>query len=205
MRIWTIQNEAAWAYLEEHGCLQASRQHQSDYWPKAYEWIREQLIARVGPPLAPDAAPLWGWYQWNGTARKRPDLRSVRHNYNPPGRYVLIECVLPDEAVMLSDYEAWHIILNDGYVGVTERDCNAHYAALERCSARPDKREAERLWRRQYESWTRVIDMEVLKAPYYHAMKNKPIQACFWRLKRDQIRSAKPFLSAGRLPHSAGA
>ena len=120
MRIWTIQTEAAWENFKERGVLRAGRAHQSKNWPEAYAWIEEQLIRRVGPPPARNIAPLWGWYHWAGAAKKRPDLRAVRFHYGPPGRYVLIECELPAQAVMLSDFQAWHIILNEGYVGLDE-------------------------------------------------------------------------------------
>ena len=36
MQIWTIQNEAAWAYLRENGHLRASREHQAEEWLDAY-------------------------------------------------------------------------------------------------------------------------------------------------------------------------
>jgi len=49
-------------------------------------------------------------------------LRAVRHNWKPPGEYVLLECELPDAAVMLSDFDAWHIILNNQYVSISDED-----------------------------------------------------------------------------------
>jgi hypothetical protein len=204
MRIWTIQDEAAWAYLNEHGSLQASRKHQSDDWPDAYEWMREQLIARVGPPPSPDAAPLWGWRQWAGEAKPRPDLRAVRHYWNPPGRYVLIECELPDDAVVLSDFDAWHIALNDSYLGLSVEEEDAYRAARKRYDEQPSDELAAQLRQSFYRSWERVIDMDALTEPDWHPMEKKSIQACFWRLERDQVRSFR-FFATVRTPAQTGA
>ncbi|MEJ2375536.1 MAG: DUF3841 domain-containing protein [Pseudolabrys sp.] len=198
MRIWTIQNEAAWVFLQEGGCLLAKPHHQSDNWPEAYDWMRHQMIARIGPPPSPDAAPLWGWYHWLGEARKRPDLRAVRHYWNPPGRYVLLECELPDESVVLSDFDAWHIILNDSYLGVSDEEEEAYRATRAQYETQPSEELAEQLRHSFYKSWERVIDLEALTEPDWHAMEKKSIQACFWKLDLDQVKSIKLFTSEDR-------
>ena len=195
MRIWTIQTAAAWHYLNEHGCLQATYQHQSGDWPKAYDWICHQLTERVGPPPLPKSVPLWGWYQWAGEKQRRPDLRTVRHYWKPPGQYVLMECELPDAAVMLSDFHAWHSILNNQYVGISDEDAEAYFATRKQYDVMPSEGLAEHLRTTFYESWERVIDMDVLTEPDWHAMKEKSIQACFWQLDLDQVKSVRPFTS----------
>jgi len=198
MQIWTIQNEAAWAYLRETGQLHASREHQAEEWPEAYEWIRSQLIRRVGPPPTNDAVPLWGWYQWQGRARMRPDLRTLRHHWGSAGNtYVLIECELPDDRVMLSDFEAWHVILNGRYLSPTDEEEAAYLADRKRYDQQPSEALAENLRQRYYGSWERVIDIEALTEPDWHAMDNKSIQACFWEVRKEQVRYIKPFVTTG--------
>ena len=126
----------------------------------------------------------------------RPDLRSIRRGWGQSGRHVLIECELPDEAVMLSDFDAWHIILNNSYVGISDEDENAYRAAREQYDLQPSEELAEQLGQSIYKSWERIIDMEALTEPNWHAMDKKSIQACFWRLERNQVRSARFFNSA---------
>lgn len=200
MRIWTIQNEAAWEFLNERGYLEASRQHQSDGRPEACEWMREQLVMRVGPPPSPDAVPLWGWRQWAGEAKPRPDLRSVRRHWNPPGRYVLIECDLPGDAVVLSDFDAWHIALNNQYLGVSDEEEADYLAARKRYDEQPTEELATQLRESFYKSWERIIDMGVLTEPDWHRMERKAIQACFWTLRLEHVRSVKPFTSVSARP-----
>lgn len=180
-----------------HGVLRATRAHQDDSWPEAYAWIERQLIKRVGPPPQEDAAPLWGWFQCHDASRKRPDLRAVRHWYQP-AEYVLIECELPEEGVMLSDYEAWHIILNGGYVRINEEDENEYRELRRQCDQTPSDSLGDKLRRRFYSSWDRVIDMEELTEDDWVPMEKRSIQACFWELRQEQIDSVKHFRAVPR-------
>jgi len=122
MRIWSIQSREAWEHLNAHGHLEASKRHSTSSWPHAYDWMREQLTERVGEPSHSDAMPLWGWYQWAGVAKKCPDLRFVRHHWGPEGNHVLIECELPNDQVLLSDHDAWHVIIGNGFLSLTEQE-----------------------------------------------------------------------------------
>jgi len=158
--------------------------------------MRDQLTKRIGAPPHPEAAPLWGWYQWEDEARMRPDLRAVRHHWKPPGEYVLLECELPDEAVVLSDFDAWNIILNNRYVGISDEDEDAYAAVRRKYDLRPSEELAENLRTIFYRSWERVIDMDVLTEPDWHAMKKKSIQACFWQIGLDEVKSFRRFSTA---------
>jgi len=195
MRIWTIQTKAAWDALNTDGVLRARAEHQSTDWPDAYGWMRDQMIARIGPPSATDAAPLWGWQRWRNKARPRPDLRAIRHYWHPPGPYVLIECELPSHTVVLSDFDAWHIVLNNSYVSVSEEDDESYEAQARSYYEKPDEQALAALRDRFYRSWERIIDMHELPEPYWHGDEKRSVQACFWQIERDQVRSAKLFNS----------
>lgn len=197
MRIWTIQTQAAWESLQSHGVLQAAKEHQDESWPDAYAWITQQLIRRVGPPPDGDCVPLWGWYQCHSASKPRPDLRIFRHNY-PPGQYVLIELELPEPALMLSDFDAWHIALNGHYLPLSEDELAAYQADRERYEADPNEALAEDLRRRYYASWERIIDMHLLTEPDWAAPENRSIQACFWLATLENVKSAKRFSGLGR-------
>ena len=84
-----------------------------------YKWLIDQMEKRIGP--APDGVsyPVWAWYiqSWK---HKKPDLRIERWA-NGPGneQYVCIEVELPDDQVLLSDFDAWCILLLDGLLAVS--------------------------------------------------------------------------------------
>ena len=75
----------------------------SIFWRTAYDWMVEQMERRLGPRPKPGAYPLWAWYQWDGAARRRPDLRSSAH---VPGgtKAVRIEFEIAEEQIVLSDF-----------------------------------------------------------------------------------------------------
>lgn len=198
MRIWTIQTQAAWDALKSDGVLRARLEHQSSDWPDAYAWMRDQMIRRIGEPPLLDAAPLWGWHRWRNEGQPRPDLRSIRHYWHPPGPYVLIECDLPDNAVVLSDFDAWHLVLNNRYVSISEEDDDAYEFEARRYHAMPDEGALAALRENFYKSWDRIIDMDALTEPYWHGDQKRSVQACFWQIEAAQVRSVRPFHSVER-------
>ena len=76
------------------------------------------------------------------------------------------------------------------------QDSDAYEAARKQYDLQPSDRLAGRLREEFYKSWERIIDMDVLTEPHWHAMEKKSIKACFWRLEMNQVRSFKPFTSA---------
>lgn len=202
MRIWSIQSIEAWEHLQRHGSLLARRQHRAGDWPHAYDWMRAQLIRRIGPPPESDVEPLWGWYQWCSKST-RPDLRALRHYWGPEGNHVMIECELPEREVLLSDHDAWHFVLNDWHLALDEQKGDA-YNGLRRLyegKAGHDKfrrlieRRLKRLKRDRQESWELIFDLDALDNDYWGRTSDKSIQACFWTINLNQVNSCKPFRS----------
>jgi len=128
MILWTIQPENVWGQLQFTGELRTNTEamiaDHEDFWAstqECYEWLAEQMSQRISPRPTTDAFPLWGWYQCTGAKRKRPDLRQRSHV--PRGtKAVRLEIELPDEDVLLSDFEMWHVPLNRQYLAVTAKE-----------------------------------------------------------------------------------
>lgn len=72
MIIWTIQNIAAWEQLQREGLLRGDGRRVPLFLCTAYRWMSDQMQTRLATKHA--LFPLWGWYQWQGTRRCRPDL-----------------------------------------------------------------------------------------------------------------------------------
>jgi len=194
MRIWSIQSREAWEHLNEHGRLEASKRHSTSSWPHAYDWMRDQLADRIGEPSHLDAMPLWGWYQWAGTTKKRPDLRFIRHHWGPEGNHVMIECELPDDQVLLSDHDAWHVIIGNGFLSLTEQE-DSLFSKKEKLGRKRNEKFGPYLDRKIQNSWARVFDLEALDSDYWGSIESKSIQASFWRIELSQVKSHKPFTS----------
>ena len=121
MILWTIQPLEIWKILRETGvfhCAPAKSSMPEPEFVENYEWLISQMIKRIGPP------PVWAWYKQNGK-RKKPDLRGERWGYGPGDEdYICIEFEIPEDQVLLSDFDSWHIILNNGLFSDSEEEAD---------------------------------------------------------------------------------
>ena len=122
MLLWTIQHINAYNKMNKCGTLRAENEYIYSYFKGAYKWLSKQMTQRIGP--APEGVdyPVWAWYQWEGK-RKRPDMRFHGRGWCPEKGtpIVLITIDVSDQNVLLSDFDDWHIVLNDGVYDITEK------------------------------------------------------------------------------------
>lgn len=204
MRIWTIQPESAWNQLQQTGLLETDTAKliadYGDLWDwtiEPYEWLAEQMSRRILPRPRVDAYPLWGWYQFCGVKRMKPDLRCA--GFVPRGRReVRIEVELPDDAVLLSDFDLWHLPLNCHYLARSLKEddrwdrelrSRGYFYNPKRLSALP-----EDLRERVERSWEQVFDLTTSNRYWGTKRDSRRIQATFWKLTRDQVRAVTHFV-----------
>jgi hypothetical protein len=204
MKLWTIQDLEVWEKLERRGRLRCSISKADKCDLPPYRWMASQMKKRIGPPYQPNALPLWAWYQWYGIARRRPDLRAG--GLMTQGEWgVRIEIEVPDESVLLSDYELWHYVLNYWYLpsSLAEgEEFDDHLEKLGFQSALPKDWQSGRFFRttlppkyhrKIVSSWNRVFDLSCKNPDYTSSRDMKIIQATFWVLTLDQVRKVKHF------------
>lgn len=150
-----------------------------------------QMQERLGPPAKAVKLPLWAWYQYSGR-RNKPIARKYQL---PKGRKgYRVECLLPDEQVLLSDFTLWHQVLNNCYLPVNETD---HDEFDQEFGALPEYA-GDHLTQRQCvieESWQRIFDLDWYSDYICAPRDQKAIQACFWRLELSQVRRSHLFVS----------
>ncbi len=153
------------------------------------------MCERLGPPPSSACFPLWAWFQWEGTDRRRPDLRCAGHL--PPGEIgVLVEFHADASEALLSDFELWHYVLNYQYLPSTMEDSARFDAVLEALGSRTPSEVAIR--NRSFhsdlrESWTRIFDMHWSQPDIASHFTQKAIQATLWSLSRDRVRDFTVF------------
>lgn len=156
--------------------LRADARFVDPYMLPAYRWMASQLARRVGPPPPGVRLPLWAWV-------RRPDLRTGAHL--PRGtRGVLLEVELPRRAVLCSDFERFHAVLNRHYLARSEAD----EARLERLPARERRASVRASWERIFSLSARVRD-EAWYGPAHQAL----VQAVFWELRAEQLLGTRAF------------
>lgn len=133
MQLWTIQPFSLWEELQRKKLLRTRLEHvTASWWGRdnllSYNWLRQQMIERIGPPPEADVYPMWAYFQWHDAKHRRPDLRSVASWSRHGSKMVLLELKVEESRVLLSDYETWQYVLNDWYLPLSEKDGEAFEA-----------------------------------------------------------------------------
>ena len=194
MKLWTIQNMAAWEFLQREQVLVADRRYSIDCFREPYTWMVRQMRRRIRDnsetwPLW----PLWAWYQWRGIDRRKPDLRYRDHLGDGDERSVRIEFEQPDSGALLSDFQLWNYVLNRCYLPETRAAGDAFRAELREHNIEPALRLPAAYHRRMADSWNRIFDLDWSPEGDKEPRDQKQIQATFWKLHLHQIRDVKFF------------
>lgn len=201
MRLWTIQHKEAYTTLQEKGVLHANEEHLfcEDDFRYAYDWMANKLSEKDTKPNGVNY-PLWAWYQWEGK-RKRRDLRNTGLGERGTS-CVQLEIEIPDNKVLLSDFDVFHIVLNNCNLCGTEeedRQFESWYKSLgikygdwrKDVTGNPSLQEVKD---RIIKSWDGIFDLEKEDDNWiYGKNENKSIQAVFWELRIEQVSWACEF------------
>lgn len=182
--LWTIQDEAAYEVFQETGVLRANPNHLlfDGELLHAYDWMAAQMHRRIG--AAPDGVqyPVWAWYQWEGK-RKRMDLRKSGYaNRGTPMVQITLEADIKD--FLLSDFDAWHIVLNQHYMADNEQDWDTFYANG------GDHRTDEIV-----KSWEKIFDLTRCTSGWDYAPDRQTVQATLWEIHISQVKKVEHFIA----------
>ena len=191
MILWTIQPIEIWKMIQEAGVYRCNPKQSSMPEPEfveKYEWLIRQMKKRTGPSPEGVVYPVWAWYKQNGKRRK-PDLRGERWRYGPGDEdYTCIEFEIQDDQVLLSDFDSWHIILNNGLFSDSEEEADqkdAYYDSL--------PTEEQRAYKEK--NWEQVFDITPFENDW--TRRGDWVQATVWELRKDMIRDVR-FFRTGR-------
>lgn len=123
--------------------------------------------------------PVWAWYRIDGK-NARPNCRS--NEYRQYQATELLELEVPDEQVLLSDFDGWHDVLNRCYHdgSKTEQEYDEAWSWYESLQAE----EQERVKR---ESWNGIFDIDpIIETEWCH--RGLYVQAVFWEIKPEYIK-----------------
>lgn len=187
IRVWTIQPLQVLKRLEKEKVLYANAAQVPAEFRQAYDWMRGQMQRRI--PGYGNHYLWWGWYS------PRPDLRQSAHL--PRGtRGVRLELALAPSQVLLSDFDAWHVVLNHGYLALSEEEDEAWYQRFEAAvSDRLAWPPPEPWYSEILHSWERVFDLHALAASDYWDVGTRHIQATFETLRLADVRQRTLFVA----------
>lgn len=192
MRVWTIQPIEVFEILQRDDifhCEESKIYDFWDIWKKSYNWMSDHLNKKDKRPENVQY-PIWCWYIWNGK-NKKPDLRTSGFGY--AGKtLVCIELEIPDDKILVSDFDAWHYVLNNWYLdnSTTEEEFDAIREEF-------DKLKPEEQDKLKQESWEKIFDITQYDTGWRR--NGYWVQGVFWELKIGNVKKFQYFKSRGRL------
>jgi hypothetical protein len=174
MRLWSIQSEEIYELLKQNKTfwcdINKSEIASEDDFKKAYNWMKNKMTKILD--IEKDVYPIWAWYKYNGK-NKQPDLRTS--GYAQRGsKCVCLEIEIPDERVLLSDFDLWHIVLMDTFY----------------CKNEKDEEWFENLCREQ-----KLIEKEKSWDRIFNISNSDFVQATFFELKIEDVKKVKYFIA----------
>ena len=191
MILWTIQPKKVLDLIQREGVYHCDEDKAgiNDFSPEQYEWLASQMRKRLGPPPEGVNYPVWAYQRWR-SERVKPDIRSLRWYWGHRGEKLCrLEIDIPDSQVLLSDFDAWGVMLNFGLLSDTEDEDNELYKLYD--ALPPDAQKAMRC-----ENWERVFDITPLDNDWVN--RGEIVQATFWELRKENIRKITIFTSQSK-------
>lgn len=201
MILWTIKHYKEWETLLRDGIFRADPEHVDEWFRYAYSWyIRcmEELISR---PTGVET-PVWAWYQYLDKSRPCPDLRHIRTTYSAGKTMVRVTLEVPDESVLLSDFDTWHYALNRWYLPRSEKADQLFDAELAAAGLKIPLSEndlPDRLCTQMEKSWETIFDLAFDWKDVTSPPDEKQIQATMWEMRLEWVVKMEMFTGTGKV------
>ena len=184
MRLWTVQTDEVYKQLLKNGSIKAEIS-KSDCleggnckeFVDAYKWMIEQMEKKGYTRLDGCETPWWAWYRLNGENKITSEIENL---CTPGKKFKLIELEVPDKYVLLSDYDAWHYVLNKWWYD--DSTCEEEWEKNRDWFDTLPYIEREQL---EKESWQKIFDIGIRKSEW--TSNGLYVQAVFWELRADYI------------------
>lgn len=181
MIMWTIQPYSVYQQLVKNAYFYCDPNKSANWkdtdFRLAYQWMIKQLEVKAARPCNQITTPLWAWYRSHDYRHQRPDFRWSR-DYSDE---VCIEFDIPEEKVLLSDFEAWHFVLNNWYYSSARS--KEEWEQDEKRFDSLSKIEQQHIKER---SWQQIFDITPRHGEW--TRNGEIVQGCFWLLRLNQVR-----------------
>lgn len=185
MRLWTIQPEEVYQMIMLKGYYRCDGRKIDKFFRQSYKWLSSEMKEKIGKPPQNTVFPVWAWHT-RDFKRKKPDLRSSEYGRTGE-KLVCIEIEIPDDEVLLTDFDAWHFVLNNWYLNTEcwdEETWDKDEEWLQNLSKEERDIEIKK-------SWQGIYDLTPKDTSWM--CRGKWIQATFWQLKKEQIIKVQHF------------
>ncbi|MCU7667645.1 DUF3841 domain-containing protein [Bacillus thuringiensis] len=167
---YTNQTIEAYNELEKNGYLMGVKKFiYTDFLP-SYQWMIEQMDKRINNN---GSFPIWLW-------NKKPNLNEEGHF--PKGtKSVCLTVEIPDDNILLSDFDTWHYILNNWFLPLSEEEDDLFGAGKIEIS--------------REQSWERIFDFKLLRKSEIWSEYPLIIQGVTPIIRKEQIIDIEHFIA----------
>jgi len=74
MTLWTIQNIGQYNNLLREGYISGNSEYMYSLFSDGYKWMIDQMCKRLSNKPNSSSYPIWAWYQFENSKKKKPDL-----------------------------------------------------------------------------------------------------------------------------------
>lgn len=175
MILWTTQEFEALEAALRRGHFRADGRRHWRLFHRAYGWLSGEMAKRIGPPPSRVRYPMWSWVT-------RPMRNDYKHDL------ALIAFEADEDEFLVSDFDSWHAVLNNGYHALSMREDRE----MEKRGIKPSQRIKEK-------SWARIF-VPAASLPRITRPGEERYQATLWTIPVDNIVSVSVFRARKRLP-----
>lgn len=147
----------------------------------AYNWMTGQMMDKGITEGKSTGFPFWGWRRFDGrdgiTILKSTEWNTECYCFDATETCIL-ELSIPDNEILLSDFDLWHFVLNNSYLNNAQTDEEWEEKDNWFDSLPKKKQENEKL-----KSWKQVLDID------QNDLTVKYIQGTFWSIKPEYVLS----------------
>ncbi|MFF2175253.1 DUF3841 domain-containing protein [Lysinibacillus sp. NPDC058147] len=108
---FTNQTIEAFNQINEQGVLTGKEVFVWEDFLPSYKWMIKQMDRKINND---GSFPIWLW-------TKKPNLNDEGH-FSKRTDAVCLTVEVPDNKVLLSDFDAWHCVLNDWFCPITDEE-----------------------------------------------------------------------------------
>ena len=181
LKLWTVRPESDFFLLQKQGFFRTDKRFVDEFHLVAYHWMARQLKYKTPPPKGVNL-PVWAWYRYGGLNQIKPDLRKSAH-LKRGERGVRIEFEVAENLVLLSNFDAWHAVLNNWCCSLNMKEYD-YYEKMEKICSKTEFEEMK------HKSWLKIFDLDLLDDPGTDA-----IQAVLWELRLEWVKKVDFFIA----------
>ena len=167
---FTNQTNEAFNQIKEQGFLTGNEVFINRDFLPSYKWMMKQMNKKINND---GSFPIWFWTE-------KPKLKEEGH-FNKGMEAVCLTIEIPDNKVLLSDFSAWHCVLNDWFCSITDEEDELF--------------EQGKLNISKEQSWERIFDLDILRNSEMWSNSEQIVQGVTPMIRKEQILTLERFIA----------